>query len=270
MSAACREMQPVAAVAEGVGLAHDARNLFGALSLYTELLAQPGVLHEEHREYAAELRLLSERSWAMIDRLVNHAQGTQASRVTAEATVVPEVVERCRGLLGKVAGQAVEFSYGEGAHQPVSVPAEAVERILMNLVKNAAEAAPWVGTILVTVERLTDRAKGVEGEVRQRIVMTVKDRGCGMDAAAVRRLMQVGGISSAGGRGIGFRVVRELVAISGGCLTVESQPEIGTSISVEWYALRGGEAAAGVGGGPELVESGASAEAEGFAGWVAC
>src|SRR5215467_12816853 len=45
---------PVAGVAEGAGLAHDACNLLGALSLYSDLLAMPGVLHEEHREYANE------------------------------------------------------------------------------------------------------------------------------------------------------------------------------------------------------------------------
>src|SRR5580658_9470769 len=54
----------VAGVAEGAGLAHDAGNLLGALSLYSDLLSMPGVLHEEHREYAAELRMLSDRSWA--------------------------------------------------------------------------------------------------------------------------------------------------------------------------------------------------------------
>jgi hypothetical protein len=51
-------------------------------------------------------------------------------------------------------------------------------------------------------------------------------------------LMQAGGISSAGGRGLGFRVVRELVAMSGGCLNIESQPEVGTSMSAEWYGVK--------------------------------
>ena len=58
-------------MAEGAGLVHDAGNLLGALSLYSDLLAMPGVLHEEHKEYAAELKLLSDRSWALIGRLVN-------------------------------------------------------------------------------------------------------------------------------------------------------------------------------------------------------
>jgi hypothetical protein len=92
----CRPVAGVALVAEGVGLADDAGNLLGALSLYSDLLAMPGVLHEEYKEYAAELRLLSERSWAMIERLVNYAQGEQEAG--AATTVLPEVVERCRGL----------------------------------------------------------------------------------------------------------------------------------------------------------------------------
>src|SRR4030081_93745 len=85
---------PVAGVAEGAGLAHDAGNLLGALSLYSDLLAMPGVLHEEHREYATELRMLSDRSWALIGRRVNRLPGEQQ----AAATVLPEVVKRCRGL----------------------------------------------------------------------------------------------------------------------------------------------------------------------------
>ncbi len=105
-------------------------------------------------------------------------------------------------------------------------------------------------------------------EPRRRVVMTVRDRGCGMDQAAVRRLM-AGGISVANGRGLGFRVVRELVAMSGGCLNVESQLEVGTSISVEWYAVKEPEA--------EMQRRGFGDEApeertvlKGEAGWIAC
>jgi signal transduction histidine kinase len=275
---------PAAGVAEGAGLAHDASNLLGALSLYSDLLAMPGVLHEEHREYASELRMLSDRSWAMINRLVNHSRAGLPAKVQAEMSVLPNVVDRCQGLLSRVAGRTVEISYGVGAFQPVRVPVEAVERIVTNLVKNAAEATPWVGAISIHIEGVMERV-GFEGmasegrdegtkdeggeETRRRVVMTVRDRGCGMDQAAVRRLMQAGGISSASGRGLGFRVVRELVAMSGGCLNIESQPEVGTSISVEWYAVK--QTADGV-----RQDEGRRMEAEvktvlkGEAGWIAC
>ncbi len=149
----------IAGVAEGAGLAHDAGNLLGALSLYSDLLAMPGVLHEEHREYAAELRMLSDRSWAMINRLVNHSRAGLPAKVQAEISVLPDVVDRCRGLLSRVAGRTVEVSYGVGAFQPVRVPVEAVERILTNLVKNAAEATPWVGAISIDVEGVMEQAE---------------------------------------------------------------------------------------------------------------
>src|ERR1700733_7419101 len=235
------EVAAIAGVAEGAGLAHDAGNLLGALSLYSDLLALPGVLHEEHKEYANELRMLSDRSWAMIDRLVNHARAGRPVKVQGEFSVLPDVVDRLQGLLSRVAGRTVEISFGVGAFQPVKVPVESVERILTNLVKNAAEATPGGGAISIHGEGGLGRG-GEGGEPYRQVVMTVRDRGCGMDQAAVRRLMQTGGISSANGRGLGFRVVRELVAMSGGCLNIESQPEVGTSISVEWSAMKQAEA----------------------------
>lgn len=212
-------------VAEGAGLAHDVGNLLGALTLYSDLLGLPGVLRDEHRSYAAELRLLSERSRAMLDRLVLHAQAERAASNKAGGTVLPEVVERCRGLLGKVAGRVVEVGYDTGAFRPVNVPDESVERILTNLVKNAAESMSRAGAVVVSVEG-----------VGERVVLTVSDRGCGMDAATIRALTEGVGIAPAAGRGLGFRVVRELVAMSGGCLSIESELGVGTSISAEWYA----------------------------------
>jgi signal transduction histidine kinase len=264
---------PIAGVAEGAGLAHDAGNLLGALSLYSDLLAMPGVLHEEHREYAAELRMLSDRSWAMINRLVNHSRSGLPAEAQTEISVLPNVVDRCRGLLSRVAGRMVEISYGVGAFQPVRVPVEAVERILTNLVKNAAEATPWVGAISIHVEGVMEQPEDEGDEARRRVVMTVRDRGCGMDQAAVRRLMQAGGISSASGRGLGFRVVRELVAISGGCLNVESQVDVGTSISAEWHAVKQTEAEMRQDEAKRMeaeVKTVTKMVHKGEAGWIAC
>jgi signal transduction histidine kinase len=257
----------VAGVAEGPGLAHDAGNLLGALSLYSDLLAMPGVLNEEHREYASELRMLSDRSWAMINRRVNHSRAGMRAEAQAEISVLPDVVDRCRGLLSRVAGRTVEISYGVGAFEPVRVPVEAVERILTNLVKNAAEATPWVGVISIHVKGVAEQVEGESCEVRRRVVMTVRDRGCGMDQSAVRRLMQAGGISSANGRGLGFRVVRELVAMSGGCLNIESQLAAGTSISVEWYAVGKDEMRERE---QRTMEAGVKTVLKGEAGWIAC
>jgi signal transduction histidine kinase len=243
-------------VAEGAGLAHDAGNLLGALSLYSELLAAPGVLNEEYREYAAELRMLSERSHAMISRLVEHARGGEQDAEEA-MTVLPEVVARWRGLLSRVAGCRVEVEFGTGADMPVNVAAEAVERILTNLVKNSSESmADDGGAITVRVAGVAGGGEGVE----PRVMMTVSDTGRGMTADARHALGEATAANSCG-RGLGFRVVRELAAMSDGCVTVSSRPGEGTSIAVEWRAV-------------EMVamegRDGTRKVMRGAAGWIAC
>ena len=175
----------ISGVAEGEGLAHDAGNLLGALGLYSELLAMPGVLHEEHREYADELRKLSDRSWAMIERLVNHARTARTSKATSATSVLPDVVEQCKGLLSRIAGRTVEISLGVGAFQPVRVPVESVERILTNLVKNAAEAGR--GTISIHIDGVTrdaNRKGGAEAERGDDGTGSGLRNGCGFRAAA--------------------------------------------------------------------------------------
>jgi signal transduction histidine kinase len=243
-------------VAEGAGLAHDAGNLLGALSLYSELLSAPGVLNEEYREYAAELRMLSERSHAMISRLVEHARGGNQNAEEA-MTVLPEVVTRCRGLLSRVAGRRVDVAFGARADMPVKVAAEAIERILTNLVKNASESmTDDGGSIIVSVAGVADGGEGRE----PRVMMTVSDTGRGMTAEARSALGEATATNSCG-RGLGFRVVRELAAMSDGCLTVASRPGEGTSVAVEWRAV-------------ELLamegRDGTRKVMRGAAGWIAC
>jgi len=50
-------------------LAHDARNMVTALSLYCDLLEEPGVLSAPHRHYGSELRLVAEASRRLVEKL---------------------------------------------------------------------------------------------------------------------------------------------------------------------------------------------------------
>jgi signal transduction histidine kinase len=230
----------IASIAEGRGLAHNAGNLLGALGLYCELLARPGVLREEHRHYAEELQLLSGRSWELIDRLLNPATtALRPSGNRSEQVVLPDVIESCRGVLNAVTRRAVTVAYEAGAALPVAVPRESLERILVNLTKNAAEAMQKISertgdeaiTLRVTCER--------DGVDPARVILTVEDKGCGMSTAAVKMLLGersatlVRSVASRS-RGIGFQIVRELVGASGGQLRLTSQLGSGTTVSIAW------------------------------------
>jgi signal transduction histidine kinase len=233
-------------IAEGAGLAHDAGNLLGALGLYCDLLTSPGVLRQEHLHYAEELRLLSARSRQLIDRLLNSAT-TGLSRLTQgaaavagvaktiqqpeqEYVLISEVVECCRGLLNTIAQRAVQVVYEGGAALPIAVPRESLERILVNLTKNAAEASQDGALITLRVSRrqLTTRPDS------ERVVLTLEDKGHGMSVAAVRRLMEASAVPPEGTRGLGFQVVRELVGSTGGQLRLTSESGSGTTVEIAW------------------------------------
>lgn len=209
---------------ERIGLVHDAGNLLSALSLYSDLLAFPGVLSEEYREYAAEIKVLSERSDALLRRLVQNVQTDDAPR---EVTVIPEVLKRCRTLVNRMFDRAIEFDFSTDSFGSVHVSSEVVERILINLLKNASEATPLEKSISVTVRGIN----GSDGELL--IAMSVIDDGVGMSQSALERFL-TSSRRNRPGHGYGFRIVRDLAKRSGAYIEVDSYPGRGTKVSVIW------------------------------------
>jgi hypothetical protein len=57
--------------------------------------------------------------------------------------------------------------------------------------------------------------------------------------------------------------------MSGGCLNIESQPEVGTSISAEWYAVKRTEAELRR-DEARMMEAEVKTVVKGEAGWIAC
>lgn len=301
-----RRSQQYPATMRGEGLLHDARNLMGTIGLYCDLLSMPGVLKPEHREYPDELRLLGARSKSLIDHLMQslfvledkvtapvdstRADGAKTtlsggaksgetsggSEHTTKPVSLRSVVERCSGLLSRVAsGRTIEIEYGPAAAVAVRVRDEVVERILVNLVRNAtaamgAQTSPSSGSALGTLENspaairiLVGPLVSSVGEHKpwpfQRVRLVVEDAGRGMDTQQLQRLLAGTGARSRGGHGIGFGVVLDLVAASEGEIRVMSEPKIGTRVQIEWPIVAMAEAGNGTGDLPDsALESSAS------------
>ena len=73
------------------------------------------------------------------------------------------------------------------------------------------------------------------------MALTVDDSGRGMTEQEVQRVLNPLAPESGQRRGIGLRVVRELVAASGGSLAIESRVGVGTRVEIRW-PVAGGEA----------------------------
>jgi signal transduction histidine kinase len=113
---------------------------------------------------------------------------------------------------------------------PILADPDQVQQVLVNLVKNAADAMPSGGAI-------TLRARL---DARGRTVLQVEDTGVGMDAEALERALRPRQSSKPGGMGLGLMIVRGIVRQLGGRLRVASTAGRGTTISITFPLLPDG------------------------------
>jgi signal transduction histidine kinase len=234
-------------------VAHDARNMVTALGLYCDLLEEPGVLNPAFHHYGNELRLVATASRRLVEKLVALDARGSISRGAAPAVhpggtelaggsllgrahhwdLMPAEpisdlaaeLRATRNLLSALAGPSIAVTLeAEGGARPVRLTGEDLTRILVNLVKNAAEAMPEGGSIRLGLrERLS--AKGAV----ESLTLTVEDNGPGVPLAALDTIFDSGYTTRANGssgqnerqaghRGLGLSITRSIVEAAGGSI----------------------------------------------------
>jgi signal transduction histidine kinase len=248
-------------LADSTGLAHDAGNLLAALGLYSDLLKVPGVLRPEHQHYATELRLISNRSSDLIQRLLAAPVATspdpaQPGRATPlplppkllrrrnarVSDIIPPtpnhaaILRSLAPVLERIAAGAARVTVTSPTSlPPLGFPSETIERITVNLVRNSAEAirlqqasAPPStllpsGEIQVTLAVVANHAQ-----------LTVEDNGPGMPPAIAAAYLQPLPLPLGAIHGLGHRIVHELVTASSGRLSIQVRPGNGTVFCIKW------------------------------------
>jgi signal transduction histidine kinase len=155
------------------------------------------------------------RSLARQGRIQQEGDGELIQSLAAELAA-------SRSLLMAVAGHGVTVGLSmAGGHRAVSMTSEDLTRVLVNLVRNAAEAMPAGGHLQIALEEradalsltLTDTGGGIAPEAMESIFMPgytthvpVRTEGAGTEADhwPVQH------------RGLGLAIVRSLVAAAGG------------------------------------------------------
>ncbi|MGO9338171.1 MAG: sensor histidine kinase [Terracidiphilus sp.] len=235
-------------------LAHDARNMVTALGLYCDLLQEPGVLGTPYRHYGSELRLVAAASRRLVDKLVAldtsldpqvssslpglaipglrplPAETGQRSKLARRWDLMPPVliddlaIELLanRNLLAALAGPSIALTVAtEAGALPVWLSGEDLTRVLVNLVKNAAQAMPAGGEIQLGLSEQPPSP----GASRS-LSLTIEDSGPGIPASALHSIF-VAGFSTqsnaSGGagwpashRGLGLSITRSIIERAGG------------------------------------------------------
>jgi signal transduction histidine kinase len=149
-----------------------------------------------------------------------------------------------RNLLSALAGPGIAVTVdAEGGARPVRLSAEDLTRLLVNLVKNAAEAmpAPASGRGHIQIQ-LRERCPG--NGAPQTLELRIEDNGPGIPPEALAKVFDSGFTTHArnvfanGGwpvahRGLGLAITRSIVEASGGRVKASNREEGGARIEIE-------------------------------------
>jgi hypothetical protein len=128
-----------------------------------------------------------------------------------------------RNLLAALAGSGIAVTVDtEGADRHVHLTAEDLTRLLVNMVKNAAEAMPFGGRIRITLSE-----RPAPGGSPSKLVLAIEDTGPGIPAELTERIFVSGFTTHADGgaanagwpsahRGLGLAITRSIVEAAGG------------------------------------------------------
>lgn len=222
-------------------LSHDARNMVTALGIYCEILDRPGVLAHSSQHLAAELKLISGASLKLVEQ-INHLSKAQVttegavplkvavqSPLVSDSTPIQNLARELRAnqnLLAALAGPAIQLRLRTtGGEAPVRLRAEELTRVLVNMVRNAAEAMPNGGELNITLSELTSLHLDASANT---VLLTISDSGPGI-AADLREAVFTAGFTGHAEadpdtnwqgqhRGLGLAITRAIIESAGGSI----------------------------------------------------
>ncbi|HEX4141843.1 MAG TPA: ATP-binding protein, partial [Candidatus Methylacidiphilales bacterium] len=214
------------------GLVHDFKNLLQVLKLNIAML--PNCASEPER-----LLQLAQRLDKATDRGCEMMRDFLVLAGTTEAKLVPvDFVEQIKNTLDLILPSlpsTVEVHLGFASDLPlVLADSGLLDRVLVNLVKNAGDAMPQGGTITVTADLVHFGSVASSLEKPEDIpylCVTVSDTGSGMDEATCSRIFEPFFTTKKAGKGtgLGLAVVSNLMEAHHGFIEVQSKVGHGTS-----------------------------------------
>jgi len=203
-------------------LAHEVKNPLAGISGAAQLIEQRS--EPENGELARLIRRECDRICALIDRL--ELFGPQPA-VSRSAINVHEVLDHARILAQ--ASFAKEFRFEENydpSLPPVVGDRDQLVQVILNLVKNAAEANLGEGGVIriATAYRTGMRLMSADQGARRPapVEITIADNGAGIPASVRAHLFEAFVTTKSRGRGLGLPLVAKLVNDHEGTIECES------------------------------------------------
>lgn len=206
------ELRHLASIgAMSASLAHEIRNPLGTIKGFAQLLQEQ--LHGAHQEYLAPILAESSRLEALVRDLLLYGRPAEPKFALVQARQIAETAQRHGECL---AGVRFACAFED---MTLETDPEMLEQVLLNLIRNGADAARESRDGLV---RLAITRDGESATLR------VSDNGAGLPGEARERLFEPFFTTKATGTGLGLAISKKLIERLGGRLTLAAGEGVGT------------------------------------------
>jgi signal transduction histidine kinase len=191
------------------GIAHEVRNPLGGIQIYAELLENDASLNLQQMERIKKILREIHRLGEIVEEFLTYARPQVPERDLFDpAGILGETTDLLSGLLQE-RRVSVEAHPPATATKVLADPGQ-VRQVLLNLVRNAAEASPPGSRIHVRWE-----AQGPT------VAISVEDEGSGIPMDQRDRVFEPFFTTKADGAGLGLSIVRHLVEQNGGRVSLD-------------------------------------------------
>jgi PAS domain S-box-containing protein len=229
------------------GVAHDFNNILVGILGSAGLAMTKVAAGEDVKETLETIERAAGRAADLTKQLLAYSG---RGRVVTTSLCMTELVRECAELLTIAAGSSCRVVRDLGSELPlISGDATQLSQVILNLVRNAAEALPQTGgeivirTGLVQVD--ASRATELSGARLQPgtfVCLSVADNGAGMTAETRARIFEPFFTTKFTGRGLGLSSVLGIIQAHGGAVHVRSEIGRGTTFEVYLPQLQGAAA----------------------------
>jgi len=203
------------------GVAHEIRNPLAALRGLTELLGRD-VSPQDRARYVTTMLESIDRLNRLVEDLLVYSKPKSGTVSEVDlAQVIEETVAMARhGVGGRRV--ALHVSIAPGAPLVVMANRQRIGQVLTNLVLNGVQATPDDGQVTVSAGQRDGRA-----------YISVHNTGSFIPADVRRQLFVPFFTTKPGGTGLGLAIARQIVTAFEGRIDVDSDPDAGTTFTIE-------------------------------------
>ncbi|GIM95769.1 hybrid sensor histidine kinase/response regulator [Paractinoplanes toevensis] len=204
------------------GIAHDFNNILAVISGYADVLAEELENSPCQPDVQAIVQAAA-RGSGLTRQLLIFSRLEPSRPETLDLNTIATDMQR---LLGRTLGEDIELTTELAADlPPITMDRSKLEQVLMNAVMNARAAMPSGGRLTIATS-----ASPADGFVS----LAITDTGCGMTPEVAARAFEPFFTTKGRGQGtgLGLATAYGVVTDVGGTITLDSEPDRGTTVLV--------------------------------------